>query len=176
MIHESSNQIKLMNIIVEIAQESDEWDNIPYVNESLFSEMASIVLSRYPNFLKVKELELSILLTGAKQMQSLNNEFRNKDKATNVLSFSDIEIGWRKIVEFIPDSDYMYLGDIAFGYEVIDLEAKNKLISFQDHFKHLVIHAILHLIGYDHIKDKDAQAMESLEIQILEGIGIKSPY
>ena len=70
----------------------------------------------------------------------------------------------------------MYLGDIAFGYEVIALEAKNKLISFQDHFKHLVIHAILHLIGYDHIKDKDAQAMESLEIQILEGIGIKSPY
>ena len=55
MIHESSNQIKLMNIIVEIAQESDEWDNIPYVNESLFSEMASIVLSRYPNFLKVKD-------------------------------------------------------------------------------------------------------------------------
>ena len=109
-------------------------------------------------------------------MQSLNNEFRNKDKATNVLSFSDIEIGWRKIVEFIPDSDYMYLGDIAFGYEVIVLEAKNKLISFQDHFKHLVIHAILHLIGYDHIKDEDAQAMESLEIQILEGIGIKSPY
>ena len=165
-----------MNIIVEIAQESDEWDNVPYVDESLFSEIASIVLARYPNFSKVKELELSILLTGARQMQSLNNEFRNKDKATNVLSFPDIEIGWRKIVEFIPDSGYMYLGDIAFGYEVIALEAKNKLISFQDHFKHLVIHAILHLIGYDHIKDKDAQAMESLEIQILECIGIKSPY
>lgn len=165
-----------MNIIVEIAQESDEWDNVPYVDESLFSEIASIVLARYPNFLKVKELELSILLTGAKQMQYLNNEFRNKDKATNVLSFPDIEIGWRKIVEFIPDSGYMYLGDIAFGYEVIVLEAKNKLISFQDHFKHLVIHAILHLIGYDHIKDEDAQEMESLEIQILEDIGIKSPY
>ena len=74
-----------MNIIVEIAQESDEWDNVPYVDESLFSEIASIVLARYPNFSKVKELELSILLTGAKQMQYLNNEFRNKDKATNVL-------------------------------------------------------------------------------------------
>jgi probable rRNA maturation factor len=165
-----------MNVTVEIAQESDEWDNAPFIEENLFSEITSIVLSRYPNFLNVKEFELSILLTGAKQMQSLNGEFRNKDKATNVLSFPDIKIDWRKIVEFIPDSDYMYLGDIAFGYEVIALEAKNKFISFQDHFKHLLIHAILHLVGYDHIEDEDAQAMESIEIQILESIGIKSPY
>ncbi len=123
-----------MNIIVEIAQESDEWDNVPYVDESLFSELVSIVLSRYPNFLRVKALELSILLTGAKQMQSLNDKFRRKDKATNVLSFPDLEIDWRKIVEFIPDSDYMYLGDIAFGYEVIALEAKKKIISFKNIF------------------------------------------
>lgn len=165
-----------MNIIVEIAKELDEWDNYPEIDELLFSEIASMVLSRYSNFSIVKEFELSILLAGNKQMQSLNGQFRKKDKATNVLSFPDVEIDWRKIVEFTPDSDYMYLGDIAFGYEVIALEAKNKLISFQDHFKHLVIHAILHLIGYDHIKDDDAEAMESIEMEILEIIGIKSPY
>ena len=165
-----------MNIIVEIAKELDEWDNYPEIDERLFSEIASMVLSRYQNFSVVKEFELSILLAGNKQMQSLNGQFRKKDKATNVLSFPYVEIDWRKIVEFIPDSYYMYLGDIAFGYEVIDLEAKNKLISFQDHFKHLVIHAILHLIGYDHIKDDDAEAMESIEIEILEAISIKSPY
>ena len=165
-----------MNIIVEIAKELDEWDNYPEIDERLFSEIASMVLSRYQNFSVVKEFELSILLAGNKQMQSLNDKFRKKDKATNVLSFPDVEIDWRKIVEFTPDSDYMYLGDIAFGYEVIALEAKNKLISFQDHFKHLVIHAILHLIGYDHIKDDDAEAMESIEMEILEIIGIKSPY
>ncbi len=165
-----------MNITVEIAKELDEWDNYPEIDERLFSEITSIILARYNNFLNVTEFELSILLTSNKQMQSLNNQFRNMDKATNVLSFPDIEIDWRKIVEFIPGSDYMYLGDIAFGYEVIALEAKNKLISFQDHFKHLVIHAILHLIGYDHIKDEDARAMESIEIEVLEDIGIKSPY
>ena len=165
-----------MNIIVEIAKELDEWDNYPEIDELLFSEIASMVLSRYSNFSIVKEFELSILLAGNKQMQSLNGKFRKKDKATNVLSFPDVEIDWRKIVEFTPDNDYMYLGDIAFGYEVIALEAKNKLISFQDHFKHLVIHAILHLIGYDHIKDDDAEAMESIEIEILESISIKSPY
>lgn len=165
-----------MNIIVEIAKELDEWDNYPEIDELLFSEIASMVLSRYQNFSVVKEFELSILLAGNKQMQSLNSKFRKKDKATNVLSFPDVEIDWRKIVEFTPDNDYMYLGDIAFGYEVIALEAKNKLISFQDHFKHLVIHAILHLIGYDHIKDDDAEAMESIEIEILEAISIKSPY
>lgn len=165
-----------MNIIVEIAREFDEWGNYPEIDELLFSEIASMVLYRYSNFSKVKEFELSILLAGNKQMQSLNGQFRKKDKATNVLSFPDVEIDWRKIVEFTPDSNYVYLGDIAFGYEVIALEAKNKLISFQDHFKHLVVHAILHLIGYDHIKDDDAQAMESVEIEILEVMGIKSPY
>lgn len=165
-----------MNITVEIAKELDEWDNYPEINEELFSRLTSLVLSRYPNFSSVVEVELSILLTGNKQMQLLNSQFRSKDKETNVLSFPDIEIDWRKIVEFVPDNNYMYLGDIALGYEVIVLEAKNKSISFQDHFKHLVLHAILHLIGYDHIEDNDAKAMESIEVEILESIGTKSPY
>lgn len=165
-----------MNITIEIAKESDKWDRYPEIKEKLFSEISFTVLSRYKNFSKVKEFELSILLTDNKQMQSLNKEFRKKNKATNVLSFPDIEIDWRKIIEFVPDSNYMYLGDIAFGYEIIALEAKNKLISFQDHFKHLLIHAILHLIGYDHIIEEDAKAMEAIEIEILETLEINSPY
>jgi probable rRNA maturation factor len=165
-----------MNITVEIAKELDEWDNYPEINEELFSRLASLVLSGYPNFSSIAEVELSILLTGNKQMQLLNSQFRSKDKETNVLSFPDIDIDWRKIVEFVPDNNYIYLGDIALGYEVIALEAKNKSISFEDHFKHLMLHAILHLIGYDHIEDDDAKEMESIEVEILESIGIKSPY
>ena len=75
-----------MNIIVEIAKELDEWDNYPEIDEHLFSEIASMILSRYQNFSVVKEFELSILLAGNKQMQSLNGKFRKKDKATKLLT------------------------------------------------------------------------------------------
>ena len=166
-----------MNITIEIAKESNDWDKYPEINEKLFSDVTSIVLSRYPNLSSpALEIELSILLTNDAHMQLLNGEFRNKDKTTNVLSFPDIEIDWRNIVEFIPDNNYMYLGDIAFSCNVVAMEALEKSIDFQDHFKHLLIHALLHLIGYDHEEEDDAIVMESLEIEILKSMGIKSPY
>jgi probable rRNA maturation factor len=165
-----------MNITVEIAKESEEWDKYPEVNKQLFADITSLVLSRYPNLACLEEVELSILLAGNEQIQQLNKQFRNIDKATNVLSFPDQEIDWREIVEFVTDCNYIYLGDIAFCIEVIILEAQKQSISFQDHFKHLLLHALLHLLGYNHIEDNEAQVMESLEIEILESIGIKSPY
>ena len=165
-----------MNIIIEIAKDIEDWDKYPELNSEYFSEIIHHILIKYPNFAKVREFELSILLTNDTKMQLLNNEFRGKDKTTNVLSFPDLEINWRKIVEFSVDTEYMYLGDIAFSYQVVAQEARLKLISFQDHFKHLLIHAILHLIGYDHIDKEGAQAMEALEIEILNSFGIASPY
>jgi len=165
-----------MNIIVEIAQEHKEWDQYSELNPEYFAQIVERVLSRYPNFSRVQEVELSVLLTDNTKIKLLNNEFRGKDKATNVLSFPDIEIDWRRIVEFEVDSEYMYLGDIAFSYQVIKEESSLKSIDFQDYFKHLLIHAILHLIGYDHMHDEEAEVMEAIEIEILNSFGIKSPY
>lgn len=165
-----------MNIVVEIAKDFKNWNKYPEFNPGYFSETVHRIVVKYPNFSKVKEFELSILLTNDIKIQSLNNRFRGKDKPANVLSFPDMEIDWRKIVEFSVDIEYMYLGDIAFGYQVIAREAKLKLISFQDYFKHLLIHAILHLIGYDHKDDEEAQEMEALEIDILNSFGLASPY
>jgi probable rRNA maturation factor len=70
----------------------------------------------------------------------------------------------------------MYLGDIASSYQTIKHEATLKSIGFQDHFKHLVIHAILHLIGYDHMNEEESKAMENIEIEVLDSFGIDSPY
>ena len=165
-----------MNVIVEIAHDSADWDKYPEFNSEYFAEIAVNILSKYPNFAKVAEFELSILLTNAVKMQSLNKEFRQKDKETNVLSFPDLDINWRRIVEFSVNPEYMYLGDVAFGFEVIAKEAELKSISLQHHFKHLVVHAILHLIGYDHVKEKEAEVMEALEIEILKSFGVDSPY
>ena len=86
------------------------------------------IINRYKNLKVVKEIELSVLLTDDKKMLSLNSEFRGVEKPTNVLSFQDLEINWRHLLEFKPDADYMYLGDIAFGYETIKKEAKEKQI------------------------------------------------
>jgi len=165
-----------MKILIEIAEEHDNWSEHSEINSDYFANIAKLILSRYPNFSKVKELELSILLTHDTKIKSLNNEFRGKDKATNILSFPDMEIDWQRIVEFEIDPEYMYLGDIACSYQTIAKEATLKEISFQDHFTHLIIHAILHLIGYDHMDDEEASAMEAIEIEVLDSFGIASPY
>lgn len=165
-----------MNIIVEIAQEFKGWNKCSELKPDYFAEVVERILSRYPNFSMAQEVELSILLTDDRKIKSLNNEFRGKDKATNVLSFPDTEIDWRRIVEFEVSSEYMYLGDIAFSYQLIKEEALLKSIDFQDYFKHLLIHAILHLIGYNHENDEEAQIMETIEIEILDSFGIESPY
>ena len=68
------------------------------------------------------------------------------------------------------------LGDLAFGYEAIDDEAKEQKIIFHDHFTHLAVHGILHLLGYDHIEDDAAEIMEGIEIKILQETGIANPY
>ena len=119
-----------MNIKVEIASELDDWSLFKEINIALISDITKNIINRYKNLKIVKEIELSVLLTDDKKMLSLNSEFRGVEKPTNVLSFQDLEINWRHLLEFKPDADYMYLGDIAFGYETIAAEAKNKMISF----------------------------------------------
>lgn len=165
-----------MKISVEIAKECLKWKKYPEINKKMLSSIAKEILAMYPNLLEVSEWELSVLLTDDDKIQELNKEFREKNKPTNVLSFPDLEITWLNILEFTPNADYMYLGDVAFSYQVIENEAIENEVSFQDHFKHLFIHAILHLLGYDHIDDDEAEIMESLEIKILNKLNIPNPY
>jgi probable rRNA maturation factor len=165
-----------MHIKVEIAEDYDKWNKCSEINEDLIAKFAHNILARYSNFAKVKEIELSILLADNQVMQKLNHKFRKKDKATNVLSFPDCDIDFRHLLEFEVDLNYMYLGDIAFGYEIIETESRSKNVSFLDHFKHLLVHSILHLLGYDHNEEEDTEIMQVLEIQILQEFKIASPY
>lgn len=165
-----------MDINVEIARENKKWADHKKINRKKIADITREVLGRYKNLSTIQEVEISILFTGDERMRELNNEFRNKDKATNVLSFPDSAIDWQHILEFKPNEDYMYLGDVAFGYEIICQEAKDKGWEFVDYFTHLLVHALLHLIGYDHMEQEDAKVMEKLEIEILRKLGIASPY
>jgi probable rRNA maturation factor len=111
--------------------------------------------------------EISILLTDDAHQRVLNREWRQVDKATNVLSFPQIE----------PFSTLSGLvGDLSLARETLEREAAEMGISFADHYTHLVVHGFLHLLGYDHIEDDEALQMENLETQILKTLGIADPY
>lgn len=165
-----------MKFTIEIAQDNDEWDSYKEINPKLFEEILEEVLKNYPNFSKVQNIELSILLTNDKRIKKLNQEFRNENSATNVLSFPDLDIDFSQILEFKPDLDYIYLGDIAFAFETISEEVKKKNIPFLNHFKHLLVHSALHLLGYDHMNDTEAEIMQDIEVKILKKLSIPSPY
>lgn len=111
--------------------------------------------------------EISIVLTEDAEQRELNREWRGKDSATNVLSFSQIE-------PFGPVVGI--LGDIILARETLEREAVEQGVSFTDHFTHLVVHGFLHILGYDHLNDDEALQMEGLETQILAKLGIDDPY
>lgn len=112
-------------------------------------------------------IEISLLLTDDAAQRQLNAQWRQKDSATNVLSFPAIE----------PFGEVAgFLGDISMARETMQREAVDLNKSFSDHFTHLLVHGFLHLIGYDHENDTDALVMESLETKILSNLGIADPY
>ena len=120
------------------------------------------------------ELEISIVLAHDELVQELNREYRDRDKPTNVLSFAQLDgdDGWEAPKQPGPCT----LGDLILAYETVEKESKEEQKPFDHHLTHLVIHGILHLLGYDHLNDSEAEEMESLEIQILSGLGITNPY
>jgi probable rRNA maturation factor len=111
--------------------------------------------------------EVSLVLTDDAEQRELNSQWRGIDKSTNVLSFPQIE-------PFGPVAGLV--GDIILARETLEREAAEMDISFQAHFTHLVVHGFLHLLGYDHIEDEDAEEMEGLETEILATLGIADPY
>lgn len=111
--------------------------------------------------------EASVVLTDDAEQRELNKQWRGFDKSTNVLSFPQIE----------PFSPVIgLLGDITLARETVQAEADEMGITFEAHFTHLVVHGFLHLLGYDHIEEEDAEEMEGLETEILATLGIADPY
>ena len=115
------------------------------------------------------ESELSILFTDNEAMRALNAQWRGKDKPTNVLSFPAFPL--------TPgDPPGPMLGDIVIAFETVKSEAELEGKPFDDHLRHLVVHGFLHVLGYDHENDTDAEEMEAAERAILADMGIADPY
>ena len=114
-----------------------------------------------------KGTELSIRLVDIDEGQALNRDYRGKDYATNVLSFP---------AELPPGVNLPLIGDLAICSPVVRREADEQGKLARDHWAHMTIHGVLHLLGFDHIEDHDAEVMEALETRILATFGIADPY
>ena len=146
-------------------------------------------------------IEVNIKLSDNDEVQALNREWRDKDKPTNVLSFpmlDDLELealasplpfrggaggGVLQLGAAIADipppppvEGLLLIGDIILAHGICAAEAAEKGISLTDHATHLVIHGMLHLFGYDHIDDEEAESMEALEVKALASMGLHNPY
>lgn len=128
---------------------------------------------------KFSHIELSVVLCDDELIHKLNNDYRNKDKATNVLSFCGLDEdeidSYLRRDGAVPDRPFS-LGENYISFEFMNKEADAAGIAFNAHFSHLVLHGILHLLGYDHIQDDDAEIMEALETKLLAILGIDDPY
>ncbi len=120
--------------------------------------------------LPVKKAEVSVLLTDDRTIHTLNKEYRGVDKPTNVLSFAALDD------EDEPIVDLLLLGDIAVAFETTAREAQEQNKTLAEHFFHLIVHGVLHLIGYDHVEDADAEEMEALETRIMTDNDMADPY
>lgn len=161
-----------LRIDIDFEVQDDVWGNL----SELALKASKAVFSRLSIFKHITHVELSIILTNNDSIQKINFQYLGKDKPTNVLSFPAQDIIINKLGDLKIQDGFLSIGDIIFAYGVIEEEIKRDGNTFQNHFTHLLIHGLLHLLGYDHQEDQDAFEMESLEVEILSSLGIKSPY
>ena len=159
--------------MLEIALDADEeWDSSrSWEQLARGAAEAAVAESAFPQLATSERLvEVSVRLSGDEQVRALNAQWRGKDKPTNVLSFAALDGARPK-----PGMPWL-LGDVVLTSGVIAREAKAQHKSLQHHLSHLAVHGVLHLLGYDHEQDRDAEAMEALEVAALAGMGIANPY
>lgn len=150
-----------MNYYIDIQNATDE--PLP-ISEDQLTRLALLTLRDYK-----KEAELTIRLVTPEEMIQLNHTYRKKNKTTNVLAFPctlppEVQL------------EYSLLGDVIICPQVLFDESKQLNKTLESHWALIVIHGILHLLGYDHIKDDDAAIMQSIEIKLLTELGFANPY
>ncbi|MFH1157756.1 MAG: rRNA maturation RNase YbeY [Pseudomonadota bacterium] len=134
--------------------------------------------AKKPAAFKRRSFEISIILTDDTHMKTLNKNYRGKNKATNVLSFPQIDLKKfrRASLDIFPPGRKVPLGDIALAFQTVRRECLEQGKSLENHVLHLVVHGTLHLLGYDHLSLKDSDSMEKLESDILASLGYPDPY
>lgn len=155
---------------VDLIVEDARWEAVG------LAELAERACGAALDYLGVAGAEISLLACDDARIADLNGDFRGKAQPTNVLSWPSEERGADVPGGKPPAPDDLELGDIAIAWETCAREAGEAGKDFGDHVSHLLVHGTLHLLGYDHIDEKDAALMEGVEVEILGKLGIADPY
>jgi len=150
----------MSNVILDLQLACENEQGLP--PESNFQRWLEAVLPQFQ-----PESEVTIRLVDEAESRELNHTYRSKDKPTNVLSFP---------FEAPPGIELPLLGDLIICRQVVEQEAAEQEKALEAHWAHMVIHGSLHLLGYDHIEDEEAEEMESLETEIMLALGYPDPY
>lgn len=168
-------------IFLDIAVKSKKWEKEPKIVDFIKKTCKKLILSTEIGKISknLELIELSISLVSDAQIKKINFNYRGKNKPTNTLSFPALDgnlIQKKGLKEAIKGYKSLILGDILLSYETIQKESLAQKKEMCHHITHLILHSLLHLIGFDHKNEKDAKIMEDLEIEILKKLKIKNPY
>ncbi len=152
---------------IEVVIEDDRWSGYPHILDTANRAVAALLQSSAGGLERLAAA--TVLLADDAHVAALNRDFRGKPQPTNVLSFPSAVSG-------APSGTPAYAGDVIIARETVEREAEAMGIPVLHHLQHLVIHGLLHLIGYDHIDDADAGRMEALETSILATLDVADPY
>lgn len=163
-----SPDLELAIVLRDGAWEDDCPGAVALVDRAARATLAGVAeAARLP-----RPLELAIVLSGDAEVRALNRDYRDRDRATNVLSFPHEGGALRAAAEGEP----FLLGDVILARETLAREAAAAGITLPAHLSHLVVHGVLHLLGYDHKDEAGAARMEALEVALLTDLGIENPY
>lgn len=157
------------DLYLNISEEDGDWTSIPGLEPAI--RKVAEALARHPAGARVRCREATIVLGSDTLLRRLNGAYRGKDAPTNVLSFP-----FKPRAARADQEADCYLGDVVLAAETIAREAAERRVEPIHHVQHLVLHGLLHLIGYDHESDAQAVKMERLETEILTGLGLQDPY
>ena len=151
-------------------KECKVWANEVFALTLLYLKNENLGFEGWEN----KKIIINLSLSNDECVQALNLQFRGKNKPTNVLSFANIDD--ECFADMLAENSEIELGDIIVALDTLQREAKEKNILLENHFAHLLVHGILHLFGYDHQVDEEADEMEGIEVEILKKLNIENPY
>ena len=156
-------------IQVDITYQAEGWiEAFDMSEDTIAMTIQRICRAVYAEF-EEGDAEVSVVLADNAFVQSLNKQYRGKNQPTNVLSFPASD-------GFCLDGMVEPLGDIVIALETVVTESEEQEKRFYNHFTHLIVHGMLHLLGMDHIVAKEAEEMEALEIELLKSLGVNDPY
>lgn len=157
---------------LELSINAADWEAIPDLSR-LADRAVSASLAAVG--IPTEAVTVSLLLTDDDEMRRLNRTFRERDRATNVLSWPSMALDAPLTARDIEDPP-VFLGDVALGYQTVLAEAREQSKTIEQHASHLIVHGVLHLLGYDHQIDEDAAFMEGREVDALARLGWPDPY